>query len=195
MTVPRTPPEHATRSAPTSRHRCNATHLEALRALLEGYRIEVVSHPPGADLPGTYWGEPEAGIVRQVLHVRPDTPVHSALHEACHLICMDPDRRARVHTDAGGDDPEECAVCRLQVLLADLLPGIGRDALMDDMDAWGYSFRLGSAAAWFHQDSEDADLWLRTQGLIDADGKPLFRLRGTPLTGPDDRVTGSAFPH
>ncbi len=134
-------------------------------------------HPDGGDLPGSFWGEPEAGVVGTTLHVRPDTPVHSALHEACHLICMDPSRRAAVHTDAGGDDPEESAVCRLQILLADHLPGIGREALMDDMDAWGYSFRLGSTAAWFFGDSDDADGWLRNHGLVDANGDITFRKR------------------
>jgi hypothetical protein len=39
------------------------------------------------------------------------------------------------------------------------------------MDAWGYSFRLGSTAAWFGADAEDAREWLRRQGLIDAHGR------------------------
>lgn len=161
-------------------HYCGPEHLVALHGLLQRFGIEVVLHPASGDLPGSFWGEPEAGIVGGTLHVRPDTPIHSALHEACHLVCMDPARRARVHTDAGGDDLEESAVCRLQVLLADYLPGIGRDALMADMDAWGYSFRLGSAAAWFVGDSEDAETWLRARGLVDAGGAVCFRLRTEP---------------
>ena len=67
------------------------------------------------------------------------------LHEACHYICMAPERRAGFDRDAGGDDLEESAVCYLQVLLADELPGVGRERLCADMDAWGYSFRLGNA--------------------------------------------------
>ena len=55
---------------------------------------------------------------------------------------------ARHWDNAGGDDLEESAVCFLQVILADFLDGVGRDRLMRDMDAWGYSFRLGSTAAW-----------------------------------------------
>jgi hypothetical protein len=161
----------------TVRHRCTSQHLHVLRPLLARFGIELTVHPQGDALPGSFWGEPEAGIVGQTLHVRPDTPVHSALHEACHLICMDPLRRAGVHTDAGGDDAEESAVCRLQILLADHLPGIGREALMDDMDAWGYSFRLGSAARWFDADSEDADAWLRSHGLADATGRVTFNMR------------------
>lgn len=50
---------------------------------------------------------------------------------------MDAARRARLHTDAGGDDLEESAVCFLQILLADELPGVGCERLMDDMDTWG----------------------------------------------------------
>ena len=40
------------------------------------------------------------------------------------------------------------------------LPGVGRERLMKDMDAWGYSFRLGSTRLWFEQDAEDAKEWL-----------------------------------
>ena len=32
----------------------------------------------------------------------------------------------------------------------------GIERAFADMDAWGYSFRLGSARAWFEQDAEDA---------------------------------------
>jgi hypothetical protein len=45
------------------------------------------------------------------------------------------------------------------------------------MDAWGYSFRLGSTAAWFERDAEDARAWLLLHGLIDAAGTPTWRLR------------------
>ena len=43
---------------------------------------------------GSFWGEPEAGVVKRCVYVRLDTPVHSLLHEACHVICMDEARRA-----------------------------------------------------------------------------------------------------
>ena len=137
----------------------------ALRALFGccGLSIEWVA--PDADIQGSYWGESEAGLVGDTLYVRPDTPLHSALHEACHWLCMDAGRRRSLDTDAGGDDVEEGAVCYLQILLADRLPGVGRARLMQDMDAWGYSFRLGSAAAWFESDAEDAQAWLRSRGL------------------------------
>ncbi|RZA32723.1 MAG: hypothetical protein EOP92_24595, partial [Lysobacteraceae bacterium] len=58
--------------------------------------------------------------------------------------------------------------CYLQIVLADGLPGVGRDRLMADMDAWGYSFRLGSTQAWFEHDAEDARAWLATRGLLPA---------------------------
>jgi hypothetical protein len=137
-----------------------------LRALLAGHGLSLEWLAQDTDIPGSYWGESEAGLVGDRLYVRPDTPLHSALHEACHWLCMDAGRRAGLHTDAGGDDIEECAVCYLQVLLADCLPGVGRARLLRDMDAWGYSFRLGSAAAWFAADAEDARAWLQERGLL-----------------------------
>lgn len=140
-----------------------------LEALLRARGLTVAWLAPRADIPGSYWGEAEAGLVDDRLYVRADTPVHSALHEACHWLCMDASRRAGLHTDAGGDDLEECAVCYLQIVLADRLPGVGRRRLMRDMDAWGYSFRLGSAQAWFEQDAADARAWLVERGLLSAD--------------------------
>ena len=90
------------------------------------------------------------------------------LHEACHLIVLPPERRRSVHTDATDSVEEEDAVCVLQSLLASELPGVGRDRLLADMDAWGYSFRLGSARAYVEDDAEDAWRWLQARGLVDA---------------------------
>ncbi|WP_019624682.1 hypothetical protein [Thioalkalivibrio thiocyanoxidans] len=158
---------------------CGDPAIEAsLRDLLGRYGLELVMHPPGATLPGTWWGEPEAGIIGLTVHVRPDTPLHSALHETGHLICMEPERRAALHTNAGGDDLEECGVCYLQILLADALPGVGRARLMQDMDTWGYSFRLGSTARWFEKDADDARAFLHAEGLIDSRGRLSFACRG-----------------
>ena len=145
-----------------------------LVALLARYRIEVSPVVDGDAIPGSYWGEPEAGIVGARLWLRADTPLHSALHEAGHLICMGSTRREQVHTDAGGDDPEECGVCYLQALLADSLPGYGRARLFRDMDDWGYSFRLGSARAWFESDAADARQWLIDHGLVDERGTLIY---------------------
>lgn len=143
----------------------SALPLGALRALLEPRGLELVDIASGAPIPGSYWGETEAGLIGHRLYLRPDTPVHSALHEACHWLCMDAARKAQVHTDAQGDDLEEVGVCYLQVLLSDELAGYSRDRLFADMDAWGYHFRLGSARAWFEQDAEDARAWLDARGL------------------------------
>ncbi|MEE4637824.1 MAG: hypothetical protein V2J42_03710 [Wenzhouxiangella sp.] len=124
-------------------------------------------------IPGSFWGDEEAGLIQNRLYARDDTPIHSILHEACHWLCMDEARRQGLHTNAGGDYDEENAVCYLQILLADQLPGYGRDRCMADMDAWGYSFRLGSARAWFEQDAEDARTWLVERRIISAEGRYL----------------------
>lgn len=121
----------------------------------------------GDAIPGSYWGECEAGIIGTTVHARSDTPVHSLLHEACHLIVLPPERRVGVHTDATDSIEEENAVCVLQALLGDALPGVGRDRVLADMDRWGYTFRLGSAAAYVEQDAEEAWAWLRERGFID----------------------------
>ena len=154
-----------------------------MRTLLARYGLTLARVSPQQPIPGSYWGAPEAGLVGRRLYARNDTPVHSALHEACHYICMPDERRRRLHTDAGGDDMEENAVCYLQVLLADQLPAFGRTRMWADMDEWGYSFRLGSAQRWFEEDAEDARESLLRWGLIDAADRPTFALRhGTMKT-------------
>ena len=50
-------------------------------------------------------------------------------------------------------------------------------ALVADMDAWGYTFRLGNARAWFESDAADACIWLRQNGVIDDRNHPTFRTR------------------
>ena len=142
--------------------------IPSVAGLLAGFGLRLVLLPAGADIPGTYWGAPEAGLSGDQLFVRPDTPVHSALHEAAHFLCMPPERRAGLHRDAGGDVAEEDAVCYLQVLLGDELSATGwsRERLFADMDAWGYSFRLGSTQRWFQDDADEARAWLRLRGLL-----------------------------
>lgn len=139
----------------------------AAAALLARYGLALERIPDGAPIPGSYWGDCEAGLIGNTVYVRADTPVHSLLHEACHLIVLPPERRAAVHTDATDSVEEEDAVCVLQALLADALAGVGRERLLADMDAWGYSFRLGSARAYVEQDAEDAWRWLQARGLVD----------------------------
>lgn len=151
--------------------------LAAIEALLGRFGLTLHLQADGEAISGSYWGDSEAGIVGASIFARRDTPVHSLLHETCHVICMSPDRRAELDTDAGGDDLEEAAVCYLQILLADEFESCGRDRLMSDMDAWGYSFRRGDTRSWFEGDAEDARKWLIENGLIGEDGTPNYRLR------------------
>ncbi len=142
-----------------------------------GARLEHV--PAEATIPGSYWGDAEAGLIGRTVYVRADTPAHSFLHELCHYVCMDDARRAALAADAGGSDDEECAVCYLQVLLAERLTGFGAARCLEDMDAWGYTFREGSARRWFGGDGRHARGWLLTHGLIDSAGAPTLRRRAT----------------
>jgi hypothetical protein len=143
-----------------------------IELLLDRHGLNAQWVPDGEPIPGSYWGEPEAGIIGTTIHVRADTPVHSLLHEACHVICAPPEKRASLHTDASDCQLEEDATCYLQILLGDALPGVGRGRIMRDMDAWGYTFRLGSTRAWFEQDAEDARAWLAHRGLLPPDAAP-----------------------
>lgn len=152
-------------------------HADAAR-LAAAYGAELVVLPAGAPIPGSYWGAPEAGLLGTRVYVRPDTPAHSFLHELSHFVCMDGARRAGLATDAGGDDDEECAVCYLQIVLASELTGFGRERALADMDAWGYSFREGSAQAWLAGDARAARAWLAERALIDARGMPTWSVRG-----------------
>lgn len=149
----------------------------ALARLLARYGLDLRLVAPDQEIPGSYWGESEAGLLGSTLLARADTPLHSILHEAAHYICMTPERRVGLVRDAGGDDPEENAVCYLQVLLADAVRDYGRVATWRDMDAWGYSFRLGSAQRWFETDAADARAWLLEAGIITAAGVPSGALR------------------
>ncbi|MEL7448971.1 MAG: hypothetical protein AAFN78_07160 [Pseudomonadota bacterium] len=151
---------------------------EEIGALLArfGLRLEIVRN--GSAIPGSFWGDSEAGLKGMTVYARLDTPLHSVLHEACHAVCMAPERRAELDCDAGGDYDEENAVCYLQILLAGRLSELSPERMCEDMDAWGYTFRLGSARAWFERDADDALAWLRHENLVDAAGNPTWQCRG-----------------
>lgn len=151
--------------------------LPAVLEPIARYGLELIQLSSDAAIPASYWGAPEAGLAGRCLFVRPDTPAHSLLHETCHYVCMSPERRVALWRDAGGDVDEESAVCYLQVLLADSIPEFGRERLFRDLDAWGYTFREGSASRWFRGDGEIARRWLESNNLIDAAGEPTWRLR------------------
>ena len=146
--------------------------------LLARLGLELRLVPRGEDIPGSYWGDSEAGLKGDTLYARLDTPLHSVLHEAAHYVCMSAERRSGLDRDAGGCDLEECGTSYLQLLLAAELPQCGLDRACADMDAWGYSFRLGSTRAWFEEDAQDARSWLQAHGLVDGAGRPSFALRG-----------------
>jgi hypothetical protein len=155
--------------------RCNG-YLDPLEKLLAVYGLGLECVGDTMPVPGSFWGEPEAGLIGNRLYVRRDTPLHSAFHEACHYICMDENRRKVLHTNAGGSVEEENGVCYLQILLADHLADYDSEKMMHDMDAWGYSFRLGSSRAWFEQDADDARKWLLKAGIILDNNTPSWKL-------------------
>jgi hypothetical protein len=155
----------------------NAIDRIELQVLLDRYGLDLCLVAAGGQIAGSYWGDREAGLIGSKVYARLDTPLHSILHESAHFICMTPERRAGLDTDAGGDDIEENAVCYLQILLAQLLPQVGAQRMCRDMDEWGYTFRLGGAGAWFEQDAEDTRAWLVLHGLIDSDGRPTYVCR------------------
>lgn len=148
--------------------------FDAVAALLARYGLALSRVTDGEAIPGSYWGECEAGLIGSTVYARADTPVHSLLHEAAHLIVLPPQRRAAVHTDATDSVEEEDAVCVLQSLLGDALPGVGRERVLADMDAWGYTFRLGSAHAYVEHDADTAWRWLHERGLADAAQRSLL---------------------
>ena len=158
--------------------KCGELKAPGLQGVLARYGMQLEWVADDDAIPGSYWGDSEAGLIGNRLLVRRDTPLHSAMHESCHYICMDSERRAGLHTDAGGGYDEENGVNYLQTLLSDFIPECGRSRMFADMDAWGYSFRLGSAQAWFERDAEDARRWLLDHGLIDAHDRPSWHLRG-----------------
>lgn len=156
---------------------CRDIRDRSLDEVLARFGLKVIIVDDESRIPGSHFGDPEAGLIGSVLYVRHDTPIHSALHESCHYICMDDHRRTTLHTDAGGDYDEENAVCYLQILLADWISGNNQRQLMQEMDEWGYTFRLGSSKAWFEKDAEDARQWLLDSKLITPDNRPTWNIR------------------
>lgn len=156
---------------------CGDILFSDLQKLLLTYGLQLHLVEDGNKIPGSWFGEPEAGLIDNNLYVRSDTPVHSALHESCHFICMPPQRRTQLHTNAGGDYDEENAVCFLSILLSNFIPEFGQNRMMNDMDEWGYTFRLGSSKAWFEEDAQDAHQWLIRYGLITDASLPCWVVR------------------
>jgi len=156
---------------------CADIELTQLEDLLDKFGLVIHLIEDNQKIPGSWFGEPEAGIIQNNLYIRNDTPVHSALHESCHYICMSPDRREKLHTNVGGDYDEENAVCYLSILLSDYINGFGRERMLSDMDEWGYTFRLGSSKAWFEKDAQDAFEWLVLYRIISTNSEPGWVIR------------------
>jgi hypothetical protein len=156
---------------------CDKKYYQELSLLLAKYSLNINYSEANKKIPGSWFGDEEAGLIANQLYIREDTPIHSALHESCHYICMDNQRRKDLDTNAGGGYDEENGVCYLQILLADQLSFTSSKEQMQDMDDWGYTFRLGSANAWFNEDAQDARQWLLAHSLIDHYNQPTYKLR------------------
>ncbi len=142
--------------------------FDAPRSLLARYKLELIQVEGNEPIPGSFWGECEAGVIGNKVYARPDTPVHSLLHEACHLIVLPEEKRIEIHTDATDSVAEEDAVCVLQAILGDELCSVGRERVWADMDEWGYTFRLGSAKAYFENDAHSALQFLIDKKIINS---------------------------
>jgi hypothetical protein len=143
-------------------------HIEQAQRVLGCFSVRLELVADGCTIPGSYWGECEAGLIAACVYVRKDTPVHSMLHEACHVIVLPEQQRTSIHTNASDSIAEEDASCYLQLRLAEYIDGFGYSRACQDMDTWGYSFRLGSTHAWFQNDAEDASVFLQQSGIMDA---------------------------
>ncbi|MFT7673917.1 MAG: hypothetical protein ACI845_002333 [Gammaproteobacteria bacterium] len=140
--------------------------------LLKKYDLQLRLVADNSDIPGSFWGDEEAGLVGKQLFLRRDTPIHSILHEAGHYICMNTKSRTLLDTNAGNSTDEENAVCYLQILLSEDISQAGQQRMMQDMDRWQYSFRLGTASAWFNRDADDTRQWLIYHNIIASSLKP-----------------------
>ena len=117
----------------------NGIDRVSLGVLLDRYGLDIAFVAPGEPIPGSFWGDSEAGLVGSRLYLRPDTPLHSALHEAAHYVCMTPERRTGLHTDAGGDTDEDNAdaLRRMETLWGATYGGRALGAVGADGEAVG----------------------------------------------------------
>lgn len=158
-------------------HCLNTIPDQTIYPLLSRYQLKVLRVPGDSTIPYSFWGDPEAGRWHSTLYVRADTPLHSLLHESAHYVCMSNQQRMVDSIDAKGSALEEAACCYLQLVWSDYIDGFNRQLHMQDMDQWGYNFRLGSTARWFKQDSEDARQWLIRHKIIARNDSPTWKVR------------------
>ena len=155
----------------------STSNKQSIIDLLSRYSLKITEVTSDA-IPGSFWGDSEAGIIANEIFVRQDTPVHSLMHEACHFICMDQTRRSKLDTNAEGDYDEENAVCYLQIYLSGFISDYSSLKMMNDMDIWGYTFRLGSAKKWYENDADDALAWLKKERIFNQKSHTTWVLRG-----------------
>ena len=55
----------------------------------------------------------------------------------------------------------------LQIFLSDCICCYSRSQIIQDMDNWGYNFRLGSTNEWLQQEAKDTMQWLQNYNIID----------------------------
>lgn len=150
---------------------------QTIQPLLSRYHLKLARVADNLPIPYSFWGDSEAGRRYSTMYVRADTPLHSLLHETAHYVCMSSEQRRCDSFDAKGSALEEVACCYLQLLWSEYIAGYSRDLHMQDMDQWGYNFRLGSSSRWFYEDSEDARQWLYQHEIVCADNLPTWRVR------------------
>ncbi|MEM7019699.1 MAG: hypothetical protein AAF512_20470 [Pseudomonadota bacterium] len=153
------------------------TSTEAIRPVLDKYQLKLNIIHENSAIPHSFWGSPEAGRFKSQLYARKDTPLHSILHESAHYVCMTKEQRLCPEIDAGGSALIEDACCFLQILWSDYVENFSRHVHLDDMNQWGYSFRLGSSSRWFYADAGDAREWLIQQNIINPQNEPTWEMR------------------
>ena len=72
------------------------TDSTGIRDLLARFGLQLMRCARHEPIPGSYWGDDEAGLTGDRLYARADTPLHSILHEACHYICVSAERRRQL---------------------------------------------------------------------------------------------------
>ena len=122
----------------------------------------------------------ELGFVRAVCRVKTDHAVLTAEILEGRLLVADqrdydllPARIEELLSQIARDEAAQIRAAQKELgdieTLAAKLGGqleLNVSQLMADMDAWGYTYRLGSTRAWFEGDAEDARAWLVERGLL-----------------------------
>ena len=60
----------------------------SLRSLLQQLGLTLQLVDANEDIPGSFWGDEEAGLIQNTIYARADTPIHSLMHEACHYCLL-----------------------------------------------------------------------------------------------------------